>query len=64
MCVRQDLIDTGRYHDSTDLKGLKIAVSSVQSQFYAEQIMPKANALLEIVKSGASTALALGEDCF
>jgi len=32
--------------------------------FYAEQIMPKANALLSIVKSGASTALALGEECF
>ena len=32
--------------------------------FYAEQIMPKANALLSAVKSGASTALALGEECF
>ena len=32
--------------------------------FYAEQIMPKAIALLSIVKSGASTALTLGEDCF
>jgi 3-(methylsulfanyl)propanoyl-CoA dehydrogenase len=32
--------------------------------FYAEQIMPKAMALLSIVKSGASTALMLGEDCF
>ena len=32
--------------------------------FYAEQIMPKANALLSVVKSGASTALALGEECF
>jgi alkylation response protein AidB-like acyl-CoA dehydrogenase len=32
--------------------------------FYAEQIMPKAIALLSVVKSGASTALTLGEDCF
>jgi alkylation response protein AidB-like acyl-CoA dehydrogenase len=32
--------------------------------FYAEQIMPKANALLSVVKSGASTALTLGEECF
>jgi 3-(methylthio)propanoyl-CoA dehydrogenase len=32
--------------------------------FYAEQIMPKALALLSIVRSGASTALTLGEDCF
>jgi alkylation response protein AidB-like acyl-CoA dehydrogenase len=32
--------------------------------FYAEQIMPKALALLNIVKSGASTAMTLGEDCF
>jgi acyl-CoA dehydrogenase len=32
--------------------------------FYAEQVMPKAIALLSIVQSGASTALMLGEDCF
>jgi acyl-CoA dehydrogenase len=32
--------------------------------FYAEQIMPKAIALLSVVKSGASTALSLGEECF
>jgi 3-(methylthio)propanoyl-CoA dehydrogenase len=32
--------------------------------FYAEQIMPKAIALLAVVKSGASTALSLGEECF
>jgi acyl-CoA dehydrogenase len=32
--------------------------------FYAEQVMPKAIALLSIVQSGASTALTLGEDCF
>jgi 3-(methylthio)propanoyl-CoA dehydrogenase len=32
--------------------------------FYAEQVMPKAFALLPIVRSGASTALTLGEDCF
>jgi 3-(methylthio)propanoyl-CoA dehydrogenase len=32
--------------------------------FYAEQILPKATALLTVVKSGASTALALDEECF
>jgi hypothetical protein len=32
--------------------------------FYAEQILPKAIGLLQVVKSGASTAMALGEDCF
>ena len=32
--------------------------------FYAEPIMPKANALLSVVKSGASTALTLAEECF
>ena len=32
--------------------------------FYAEQIMPKAIALLAVVGSGASTALSLGEECF
>ena len=34
------------------------------ARFYAEQILPKANALLVAVKSGASTALALTEDQF
>ena len=32
--------------------------------FYAEQIMPKAIALLDVVRSGASTALMLSEECF
>jgi hypothetical protein len=32
------------------------------ARFYAEQILPKANALLTAVKSGASTALALPEE--
>ena len=32
------------------------------ARFYAEQILPKANALVTIVKSGASTAFALGEE--
>jgi acyl-CoA dehydrogenase len=32
--------------------------------FYAEQIMPKATALLNVVRSGASTALSLGEESF
>src|SRR5271165_4024473 len=34
------------------------------ARFYAEQILPKANALLTAVKSGASTALALQEEQF
>jgi acyl-CoA dehydrogenase len=34
------------------------------TRFYAEQILPKANALLTAVKSGASTALALAEEQF
>ena len=34
------------------------------ARFYAEQILPKANALLAAVKSGASTALALEEAQF
>lgn len=40
--VRQDLIDSGRYRGFADLKGFKIAVSSVQSQFYVEQILQHA----------------------
>ena len=32
--------------------------------FYAEQILPKASALLTVVRSGASTALALPEEQF
>ena len=32
--------------------------------FYAEQIMPKATALLSVVRSGASTARSLGDECF
>jgi acyl-CoA dehydrogenase len=34
------------------------------ARFYAEQILPKATALLTAVKSGASTALALEEEQF
>ena len=34
------------------------------ARFYAEQILPKANALLTAVKSGASTALVLEEEQF
>jgi alkylation response protein AidB-like acyl-CoA dehydrogenase len=34
------------------------------ARFYAEQILPKANALLAAVKSGASTALTLDEEQF
>jgi acyl-CoA dehydrogenase len=34
------------------------------ARFYAEQILPKASALLPIVRSGASTAFALDEEQF
>jgi acyl-CoA dehydrogenase len=34
------------------------------ARFYAEQILPRANALLTAVRSGASTALALEEEQF
>jgi hypothetical protein len=34
------------------------------ARFYAEQILPKANALLPVVRSGASTAFALAEEQF
>ena len=34
------------------------------ARFYAEQILPKASALLTAVKSGASTAFALDEEQF
>jgi 3-(methylthio)propanoyl-CoA dehydrogenase len=34
------------------------------ARFYAEQVLPKANALLMAVKSGASTAMALPEEQF
>jgi 3-(methylthio)propanoyl-CoA dehydrogenase len=43
-----------------DFHRAKIATA----RFHAEQIPPKANALLAAVKSGASTALALEEDQF
>jgi 3-(methylthio)propanoyl-CoA dehydrogenase len=34
------------------------------ARFYADQILPKASALVAAVKSGGSTALTLGEECF
>ena len=34
------------------------------ARFYAEQILPKANALLSVVESGASTAFAVDEEQF
>jgi NitT/TauT family transport system substrate-binding protein len=40
--VRQDLVDSGRYRELADLKGFKIAVGSVTSQFYVEQILNRA----------------------
>jgi NitT/TauT family transport system substrate-binding protein len=39
--VRQDHLDSGDYRDAHDLRGMKIAVSSIQSQFYVEQILAK-----------------------
>jgi hypothetical protein len=46
--------------EAGDFYRAKIATA----RFYAEQILPKANALLTAVKSGASTALALEEEQF
>jgi alkylation response protein AidB-like acyl-CoA dehydrogenase len=46
--------EDGRFYDA------KIATAT----FYVEQIMPKAYALLEIVVSGASTAMTFSEECF
>jgi NitT/TauT family transport system substrate-binding protein len=40
--VRQDYIDSGRYAEPRDLKGMKIAVGSAQSRFYAERILTRA----------------------
>ncbi|GAC1316274.1 MAG: hypothetical protein NVSMB2_08950 [Chloroflexota bacterium] len=40
--VRQDHLDAGRFRELHDLRGLKIAVSSIQSQFYVEQILSQA----------------------
>lgn len=49
-----------RSSDDDSFWRTKIATAT----FYAEQILPKASALSSTVKSGASTALALGEECF
>lgn len=40
--VRQDHLDSGRFRDPRDLRGFKVAVSSIQSQFYVEQILSQA----------------------
>ena len=40
--VRQDHLDSGRFRDPHDLRGFKVAVSSIQSQFYVEQILSQA----------------------
>jgi NitT/TauT family transport system substrate-binding protein len=42
LVVRQDLIDEGAYRGPADFRGRRIAVSSTQSQLYAEQILAKA----------------------
>ena len=41
LVVRQDLIDSGRYAKSRDLKGMKIAISAAQSQFYVELLLAR-----------------------
>jgi ABC-type nitrate/sulfonate/bicarbonate transport system substrate-binding protein len=40
--VRQDYIDSGRYAEPRDLKGMRIAVGAAQSRFYAERILARA----------------------
>src|SRR5690349_19011510 len=42
LVIRQDLIDEGAYRDPADFRGRGLAVSSVQSQFYAVQILAQA----------------------
>jgi NitT/TauT family transport system substrate-binding protein len=42
LVVRQDLIDEDAYRGPADFRGRRIAVTSVQSQFYAEQILAQA----------------------
>ena len=42
LVVRQDLIDQGMYRGPADFRGRRIGVSSVQGQFYAEQILARA----------------------
>ena len=40
--VRQDHLDASSYRDGRDLRGMTIAVSSVQSQLYVEQLLTQA----------------------
>ena len=42
LVVRQDLIDAGEYSGPADFRGRRIAVSSSQSQLYAEKILAQA----------------------
>jgi NitT/TauT family transport system substrate-binding protein len=37
--IRQDLVDSGRYRETSDLKGLKIAVAASQSRMYVERVL-------------------------
>jgi 3-(methylthio)propanoyl-CoA dehydrogenase len=50
-------IQAGR---NTAFHAAKIATAT----FYAEQIIPRAVGLLGVIRSGASTALKIGEECF
>jgi NitT/TauT family transport system substrate-binding protein len=40
--VRQDHIDSGRYTEPRDLKGMQIAVGASQARFYVERILARA----------------------
>lgn len=42
LVIRQDLIESGRYREPRDLRGMKIAVSAAQSQFYVELLLERA----------------------
>jgi hypothetical protein len=46
------------------LRPLADPCNKVTARFYAEQILPKASALLPIVRSGASTTFELDEEQF
>ena len=41
LVVRQALIDSARYTEPHDLKGMKIAISAAQSQFYVELLLAR-----------------------
>jgi 3-(methylthio)propanoyl-CoA dehydrogenase len=60
--ARAALAARARIASSTDEDFCRAKIAT--ARFYAEQILPKASALLPAVKSGASTALALEEEQF